>query len=191
MASLTKSRKTATYEELAEVPDNKVAEIVEGDLYVSPRQGPRHADASSGIVAALRGPFDRARGGPGGWRILVEPELHLRADVLVPDIAGWRRERLPHLPEEAYFPVAPDWVCEVVSPSTVALDRVTKQGVYAREGVSYAWLVDPIARTIEVLRLADGRWVILSTCAGAETVGLEPFDALEFELTLLWEVSDK
>lgn len=188
MAILTEKRKTATYEDLAEVPDNKVAEIVEGALYVSPRPGPRHADARSGIVAALRAPFDRARGGPGGWRILVEPELHLRGDVLVPDIAGWRRERLPHLPEEAYFSVAPDWICEVVSPSTAALDRVKKLGVYARDGVGYAWLVDPIARTIEVLRLADGRWVILSTCAGAETVRLEPFDALDLDLTLLWEV---
>jgi len=178
----------ATYEDLRAVPDDKVAEIVEGSLYVSPRPGPRHADASSGLIAALRGPFDRARGGPGGWRILVEPEVHLGADVLVPDVAGWRRERLPSLPDDAYFSVAPDWVCEVVSPSTAALDRTKKLAVYAREDVGHVWLVEPIARTIEVLRLNDGAWTAVGTCVGAGAARLEPFDALELELSLLWEV---
>ena len=107
--------------------------------------------------------------------------------MLVPDIAGWRRERLPDLPEQAYFSVAPDWVCEVVSPSTAALDRVKKLAVYAREKVSHAWLADPIAQTIEVLRLENGRWTIVSTCAGADVVRAEPFEAIELDLTLLWE----
>jgi Uma2 family endonuclease len=178
----------ATYEDLREVPDNQVAEIIEGRLYTSPRPGPRHAEAASGLTAALRGPFDRARGGPGGWRILFEPELHLAADVVVPDIAGWRRERLRELPEEAYFSVAPDWICEVLSASTAALDRVGKLGVYAREGVSHVWIVEPLARTIEVLGLENGRWSIVSSCAGTGVVRLEPFDAIELDLTLLWEL---
>ncbi len=169
------------------MPDHLVAEIVDGELYATPRPAPRHADASSALGGLLHGPFDRGRGGPGGWRILDEPELHLGRDVLVPDLAGWRRERLPALPEEAFFPVAPDWVCEVLSPRTAALDRVKKLTVYARERVSHAWLVDPIAQTLEVLRLENARWVIMVTCAGPELVRLPPFEEMEFDLGVLWE----
>lgn len=182
-----RERQPASYEDLLKVPDHLVAEIVDGDLYTSPRPAPRHAAASSGLGGALHGPFDRGRGGPGGWRILDEPGLHLGRDIVVPDIAGWRRERLPNLPEDAYFSLAPDWICEVVSPSTAALDRVKKLGVYARERVSHAWLVDPIAQTIEVLRLENGRWTIVSTCAGSDVVRIEPFDAIDLDLTLLWD----
>ena len=135
----------------------------------------------------MYGPFDRGRGGPGGWRILDEPELHLGHDILVPDVAGWRRERLPALPEEAYFTVAPDWICEVVSPSTAALDRVKKLAIYAREQVTHAWIVDPLAQTLEVLRLESGRWAIVATFVGAEVLRAEPFDALEWQLIDLWE----
>ena len=185
MAPPTKPR--ATYEDLVAVPDHLVAEIIDGELHTSPRPAPRHADASSGLVGALRGPFDRGRGGPGGWTILFEPELHLADDVLVPDVAGWRRERVPGLPEIASFPLAPDWICEVLSPVTAALDRVKKLAIYAREGVSHAWLVDSIARTVEVLRLESGRWVIAGTFGGAGVIHAEPFDAVELDLTLLWE----
>jgi Uma2 family endonuclease len=169
------------------VPDHRVAEILDGELYTWPRPAPRHADASSGLVAALRGPFDRGRGGPGGWRILFEPELHLGADVVVPDLAGWRRERLPALPEEAYVSVAPDWACEVVSPSTASTDRVTKLRIYAREAVGHVWLVDPIARTLEVLRLEPALWRVALTCADFALVHAEPFEAIELDLSLLWE----
>lgn len=169
------------------MPDTLVAEILDGELYMSPRPAPRHADASSGLGGALRGPFDRGRGGPGGWRILDEPELHLGNDVVVPDLAGWRRERMPRLPEEAYFPIAPDWICEVLSPSTAAMDRVKKLTIYAREDVPHAWFVDPLAQTLEVLRLEAGRWTIVSTWAGASIVRAEPFEALDLDLTLLWD----
>lgn len=187
MAQPDRARRPATYEDLLKVPDHLVAEILDGELHVSPRPAPRHADASSGLGGFLRGPFDRGRGGPGGWRILDEPELHLGHDVLVPDLAGWRRDRLPALPAEAYFSVAPDWVCEVVSPSTAAIDRVKKLTIYAREQVRHAWMVDPIARTLEVLRLENGRWMIVSTWSGMETVAAEPFEAIELDLSLLWE----
>ncbi len=113
--------------------------------------------------------------------ILNEPELHLAADVVVPALAGWRRERLPALPEEAYFSVAPDWVCEVLPPSTASMDLVKNLTIYAREQVRHAWLVDPLARTIEVLRLESGRWSIVSTFADLDVVRAEPFDAMELD----------
>jgi Uma2 family endonuclease len=181
------SARRATYDDLLKVPEHRVAEIVDGELYATPRPAPRHADASSGIGGVLRGPFDRGRGGPGGWRILFEPELHLGDDILVPDIAGWRRERLPAIPDDAYIVVVPDWICEVVSPSTAALDRVKKLAVYARDGVQHAWIVDPLAQTLEVLRLEHGRWTIVGTWEADASVSAEPFESLEWDLTLLWD----
>jgi Uma2 family endonuclease len=178
----------ATYEDLLTVPEHLVAEIVDGELHTSPRPSPRHAAASSGLGGALHGPFDRGRGGPGGWWILDEPELHLDRDVVVPDLAGWRRARLPRLPDESFFSLAPDWVCEVVSPATAAVDRVKKLGIYGRESVRHVWLVDPLAKILEVLRLEGRRWSIVATASGADTARFEPFDALELDLTLLWEV---
>ena len=172
------------------MPDNFVAEILEGELYATPRPAPRHADASTGLTAALRSAFDRGLGGPGGWRILSEPELHLAADIVVPDLAGWKRERLPALPEEAYFSLAPDWACEVLSPSTAAMDRVKKLTIYAREGLAHVWLADPLARTLEVLRLEHGRWTILTIFSGLSVVRAEPFDAIELDLSQLWEAPE-
>ena len=176
----------ATYEDLVKLPDHLVAEIVDGELHASPRPAPRHGVAHASAGAQLHQAFDSGRSGPGGWLILLEPELHLREDVLVPDIAGWRRSRMPTIPETAYFALAPDWICEILSPSTAALDRSNKLAVYAREGVKHAWLIDPIARTLEVLRLEDSRWVGLITHAGDGTVRVEPFDAIEFALDELW-----
>ena len=187
MAQPDRRRQPDSYEDLLKVPDHLIAEIVDGELYATPRPAPRHADVYSALGGVLHGPFDRGRGGPGGWRILDEPELHVGRDVLVPDLAGWRRERLPVLPEEAFFALAPDWICEVLSPSTAALDRVKKPRVYAREGVPFAWLIDPIAQTLEALRLENARWLIVSTCAGPDVVRMPPFDAIELDLALLWE----
>ena len=182
-----RAKRPATYDDLLKVPDQFVAEILDGELYTSPRPSPRHADASSGLGGALRGPFDRGRGGPGGWRILDEPEIHLAADVVVPDLAGWRRERLPSIPDEAFIAVAPDWICEVLSPSTVSIDRVKKLAIYARERVAHAWLIDPIARTVEILRLDTGGWLIVATFSDLDVVRAEPFEAIELDLSLLWD----
>jgi Uma2 family endonuclease len=176
----------ATYEDLMQVPDIMVAEIVDGELHVSPRPAPRHAHAASSLGGEIVLPYQRGRGGPGGWRILFEPELHFGRNVLVPDLAGWRLERMPLLPKASYFSLAPDWVCEVVSPSTASLDRVKKLTIYAREEVGHAWLVDPAARTLEVLRLEAGRWTILATHAGNDVVRAEPFTDIELELAALW-----
>jgi Uma2 family endonuclease len=176
----------ATYDDLVALPDNLVAEIVDGELHASPRPAAPHTVAASVIGGVLLPPFHTGHGGPGGWWILDEPELHLGPDVLVPDLAGWRRTSMPRRPQTAYFPLAPDCVCEVTSPSTAMLDRARKLAIYAREGVAHAWLVDPLAQTLEVLRLEDGRWTILATHAGPEVVRAEPFDEIELDLGALW-----
>ena len=184
----------ATYADLEAVPPPQVAELVRGVLHTFPRPAPRHAEASSNLGAELYGPFRRGRGGPGGWRILDEPELHFpdptdpgEIDAVVPDIAGWGVERMPELPEEAYFTLAPDWICEVLSPSTATFDREEKMPLYAREGVRHAWLVDPIARTLEVFVLgAEGRWTRAGIHRDDARVRAEPFDAIELDLRVLW-----
>ena len=180
-------QRPATYEDLCRVPDHLIAQIVQGQLITLPRPAPKHARASSSLGEELVGPFDKGRGGgPGGWWILDEPELHLGEDILVPDIAGWRRERMPTLPESPYFELPPDWVCEVLSPSTARLDRVDKLPVYAHNGVPHAWLVDPDARTLEVLALHEGHWLVLKAYKDDEAICAEPFDAITFSLAALW-----
>jgi len=180
------AEKPATYEDLLAVPENLVAEILSGRLYTSPRPAPRHARASSSLGVEVGAPYDRGRGGPGGWWILDEPELHLGDDVLVPDLAGWRRERMPELPETAWFELPPDWICEILSPSTARLDRAQKMPIYARHGVAHLWLIDPDIRTLEAYELREGKWVLLKTLAEDATVSLPPFDATEFPLSALW-----
>jgi Uma2 family endonuclease len=175
------------WQRLCELPGNQVGEIVDGELHASPRPAAAHSRAASKLGGQLDGPFDRGVGGPGGWIILDEPELHLAGDVLVPDLAGWRRERLPFLGEDmAAFELAPDWICEVLSPSTSSLDRVRKMPVYAREDVRWAWLLDPIQRTLEVFELQDGRWQVVRTWEGDAKVRAVPFDAIELDLSSLW-----
>jgi Uma2 family endonuclease len=180
-------KKTPVYEQFLAVPDNKVAEIVRGRLVTHPRPASLHAAAASALGGELFGPFRRGRGGPGGWIILDEPELHLGADILVPDIGGWRRERMPQMPHTAAFEIAPDWICEVLSPSTEAMDRADKLPIYAEHGVSHAWLIDPLTRTLEVFRLEGGRWMFLATHRDDALIHAEPFDAIELELGVLWE----
>jgi Uma2 family endonuclease len=180
------AKKPATYEDLVRVPEPLVAEIVDGELYASPRPAIPHALAASALGVEIGGPFQRGRGGPGGWWILDEPELHLGGDVVVPDLAGWRRDRLPTLPKEAAFELAPDWICEVLSPATARLDRARKLPAYARENVRYAWLIDPTARTVEVLALDQGSWKLVLACGDDDLVRLPPFDAIELDVLALW-----
>jgi Uma2 family endonuclease len=184
------AKRRATYADLERVSDHMVAEIVDGDLYATPRPSVAHTIATSGLASDLGGPFDRGRGGPGGWWILAEPELHLGDDIVVPDLAGWRRTRLPELPGGAFLAVAPNWVCETVSPSTERLDRGKKLPIYARESVEHVWLVNPLAETLEAYRLEQGRWLLLNTHAGDVSARIEPFDAIELELWRLWGRSE-
>ena len=176
----------ATYEDLLAVPDHQVAEILGGELYVSPRPAHPHARAAPKLVADLAGPFDRGRGGPGGWWFLIEPELHFGDDVVGPDLAGWRRERMPTAPSAPFFTLAPAWACEVVSPSTQQIDRRRKLPIYAHAGVGHLWLVDPLARTLEVYRRSAEGWLLVATHAAGEKVKAEPFDAVELDLAALW-----
>jgi Uma2 family endonuclease len=186
MAIPKPTRRPATYDDLRRVPPHRVAEIVDGDLYTSPRPALRHAQAEIAVATELKGPFDRGRGGPGGWIILVEPELHLVGQVMVPDVAGWRRERLPEIPDVPAIDLAPDWVCEVLSPSTESIDRSLKMPRYAESGVAHAWLVDPVARTLEVYRLERGGYHLAARFEGDGPVRPPPFEALDFDLSALW-----
>ena len=187
MGDPSRARRTATYADLLALPSHVVGELVDGELHVAPRPAPRHADATAGLIAEIRPKYRGRRGGPGGWWILVEPESHLDADVLVPDLAAWRRDRLPTLPDTAFFTLPSVWVCEVLSPSTRRLDRLKKLPIYARAGVRHCWLVDPEQRTLEVLRLEAGRWVILASHADSTIVQAEPFDAEAIDLSALWD----
>lgn len=180
------ARRRATYEDLLAAPADRVAEIIDGDLRLFPRPALPHAAAASALGEELGPPFKRGRGGPGGWILVDEPELHLGSDVLVPDLAGWRRDRLPVLPAEPFIKLAPDWVCEVLSASTAKTDRADKLPIFARESVGHAWLVDPMQRTLEVLRLEASHWVLLGVFKDDALVRAEPFDAFELHLGTLW-----
>jgi Uma2 family endonuclease len=180
----------ATYEDILRLSENLVGEIVNGDLVVSPRPAPAHARASSSLTIGIGGPFDHGRGGPGGWVILDEPELHLGSHVLVPDLAGWRRERMPTLPTTAWFELPPDWICEVLSVSTAIVDRTQKQEIYRRQGIPWMWFVDPAARTIEALSNAENGWVVVGSFGGSTEVRIPPFDAVAIDIGTLWDVGD-
>ncbi|HEY3351629.1 MAG TPA: Uma2 family endonuclease [Polyangia bacterium] len=171
------------------VPEPLIAEILDGELIQSPRPGLRHATSASVLGAQLLASFHGPAGGPGvpgGWWILFEPELHLHGDVAVPDLAGWRHERMPVIPDVAFVELPPDWVCEVVSPRREEVDRVRKMPMYARERVQHLWLVNPVERTLEVYGLEAGRWVVVSAHAGDERVRAAPFTAVELDMARWW-----
>ncbi len=181
-------RRRATYEDLLAVPDHLVAEIIAGELHTTPRPAAPHTSAASFIGQDL-GPFSRRPGGPsgpGGWWILDEPELHLAGDIVVPDLAGWRQERMPAIPNVAFFEIVPDWACEVISPTTGRLDRIQKMPLYARVGVGYLWLVNPLDRTLEIYRRSGTRWEVVETLGGNTTARAEPFADIEIDLSRWW-----
>ncbi|NMO15581.1 Uma2 family endonuclease [Pyxidicoccus fallax] len=180
------TKRPATYEDLLALPEHMVGQIIDGELIAMPRPASRHGVAYTSLLTAVNGAFGEGEGGAGGWWIIGEPELHLGKDVLVPDLAGWRIERMPEVPDVPYFTLAPDWVCEVLSPSTETLDRKRKREIYAREGVGHVWLVDPAERVLEVYQWRDGRWTERGRYSGKARVRAEPFDALELRLGALW-----
>ena len=177
----------ATYQDVLDAPEHLVAELIGGTLYTHPRPTPRHATAGARLIGRLGPPFDDGNGGPGGWRILYEPELHPDAEVLVPDLAGWRRERMPTLPDSAYFTLAPDWICEILSPSTRKVDLVRKRPIYAHAGIPHLWLIDPIEQILEAFALGDGRWQVIAAVEDDEAVNIAPFEAITFRLGDLWD----
>jgi hypothetical protein len=180
------ARRPANYDDLVALGDGVIGEIIAGELHASPRPAGRHAVAGAALGGTLVPPFHFGDGGPGGWWILFEPEIHLGNDVLVPDFGGWRRERMPNPPQDAFIDLRPDWVCEILSPSTARLDRIRKLPAYAAASVPHVWLIDPAAKTLEVLRLESGRWLVVGLHAGDDVVRAEPFDAIEVRLGRLW-----
>ena len=180
-------RKMATYEDLRKIPESQIGELIDGELYTSPRPSAKHAVATTRLISTIEGPFSSGKGGgPGGWWILVEPELHLDRNVYVPDLAGWKKGRMPEIPDVDHFEMVPDWICEVLSPSNARLDRTKKVPKYAEVGVNYLWLIDPIATTLEVFRLEKKRWVLFQTFSQDDKIRAEPFEAMEFNLSTLW-----
>ena len=176
----------ATYADLEAVPANLVAEILFGTLVTHPRPMLRHGVAASVLGMELGSPFQRRRGGPGGWVFIDEPQLHFGPHVTVPDIAAWRLERMPRIPTTVGITTPPDWLCEVLSPSTAKYDRGDKFRIYATYGVKHAWLVDPVLRTLEAYELRDGKWLLLDVKKDNDDIALPPFDAVTWPLDALW-----
>ena len=194
---MTRSTRRATYQDVLDAPAHRVAEIVDGTLHLSPRPAPLQALANGRLNRTLAAPFGRARGGSdtsrardpspdSDWWIIREPELRLGEDIVVPDWVGWRRERMPALPETAYVTLAPDWVCEIVSDSARRHDLHGKRPIYARESVAHLWLVDPTDRTLEAFELREGEWVLIASAKDDDPISIRPFDAITFSLGDLW-----
>lgn len=180
----------ATYADIEALPPGVVGEIIDGVLYTQPRPAGPHSAAASDLGAELKVRFGRRTSGPstpGGWIILDEPELHLADQVLVPDIAGWRRSTMADVPQSHRFTTPPDWVCEVLSPSTAGKDRIRKLPLYARHKVGHAWLVDPLQHSLEVFRRHELGWLLVGTYEDEAAVSAEPFEDVEIELRHLWD----
>lgn len=176
------------YELLEALPEGLTGEILNGQLHTQPRPSWAHGRASDRLNRSIGRSFDDALDGPGGWWIVAEPEVHFVRDraVAVPDLAGWRRQRMPNPPEGHRVEVVPDWICEIMSPSTASKDREIKMPLYAHYGVQYAWLVDPKARTLEAYQLEGGAWREIGRFTGADQVAVPPFEALTLDLSGLW-----
>lgn len=182
------AKKLTLYDELVMLPERLTGEILNGQLHAQPRPAGPHGLAESSLGAELLIPFQKGRGGPGGWWIIIEPEIHFIRDieVAVPDIAGWKRTRMPEIPEGHRFEIVPDWVCEVLSPSTASKDREIKMPIYAHYGVPYAWIIDPIKKTLEVFELKSGQWEDTGRFEGDAKISVPPFDAVTILLSDLW-----
>ena len=183
-------QRSATYADLEAVPAHLVAELLFGSLVTHPRPSGLHGAAALSLGAELVGPFQKGRGGgPGGWVFIVEPELHLGPHVVVPDLAGWRVERLPHHPKTPFIETVPDWVCELLSPSTENIDRGPKRRIYATYAVPHMWLIDPVGRRLEAYELRDAHWFLHETYDGDDEVRAPPFSAVPFSLSALWPLA--
>ncbi len=174
------------YRQLETLPETQVGEILGGEVFASPRPASPHVNVIFELGGLLRGPFRHGLGGPGGWWIFPEPEVHLGAEVLVPDLAGWRRERLPETPRVAAFTVAPDWVCEVLSPRSARRDQVIKRAIYGENKVSFLWFIDPVRHVLEVLTLTDEGWLVDAIFTDDDEARAKPFDAVALPLATLW-----
>ena len=181
-------RRLATWDDLVRTPDDgRVYEVFDGEIEASPRPSPEHGRTQAVLSGKIGGPYDHDIGGPGGWWILIEPDVMLeRHQIVVPDVVGWKRVRLPDLTAERPIATVPDWICEVISPSDRGRDRVRKADLYLRVGVPYYWIIDPGDRTLEAFEANAGRWVRLGAWTDGDTPRIAPFDAIEFDVAGLF-----
>lgn len=186
MNTQARPARPATYQDIIDAPPHMVAEIANGRLHLHPRPAMRHARASFSMAGRLDAPFQRGDGGPGGWRFTYAPELHLGPDVLVPDLAGWRRERMPTFPDTAAIDLAPDWICEILSPGTRRFDLTEKRDLYRRSAVAHLWFLDPEARTLEAFTLTAAAWTLTAAFQDGDDIRAAPFEAMVFPLNALW-----
>jgi Uma2 family endonuclease len=181
------AKKSTVYEDLFDIAENMTGEIVNGELLVTPRPSRKHTVVTSRLGYEIGPAYDFGRGGgPGGWVIIAEPEIALGENILVPDLAGWKKERFPIEEPHNWISVTPDWVCEILSPATAQVDRTEKMPIYAQHRVLHAWLIDPILKTLEVFRFESGRWIVLGAYAKSAKVHAEPFSEIELDLGILW-----
>jgi len=180
------AKKEGTYEDLYALPENMTGEIIDGELIATPRPSQKHIYTTSRLDKEIGPPYEIGRGGPGGWIILVEPEIGFGKNILVPDLAGWKRERFSVDESHNWIAIAPDWACEVLSPSTARNDRMKKMRIYARHEVAFAWLIEPTLKMLEAYRLEGGRWLLLDIYAENDKVRIEPFQDIEIDLGGLW-----
>ncbi len=180
------AEKKAVYADLQYIPENTTGQILNGELVVTPRPATNHSLAGIALSGKLVPPYHFGKGGPGGWVILYENEIMLGENLVVPDFSGWRKVRFPGLPDVNWISVPPDWVCEILSPSTARLDRVQKMPIYARHGVQFIWLIDPFSKTLEVFGLDAGKWVMLAAFGENDKVRAEPFVEIEIDLGDFW-----
>lgn len=176
------------YEQLEVLPEGLAGEIIDGEIHTIPRPTGKHGESTSVLGMDIGSAYHRGRGGPGGWWILDEPEVHfiLDSEVCIPDLAGWQRERMPNIPDGHKFTIFPDWICEVFSPATKSKDREIKMPLYARHGVQYIWLVDPVAKSLEAYKLNNSQWQMLGIYRDDDKVCVEPFNAISINLIDLW-----
>jgi Uma2 family endonuclease len=184
-------KRRATYQDVLQAPEHMIAEVIDGELHLMPRPKRRHLRTASGLGAFLFSAFEAGVNGPGGWTIIDEPELHLGGadpDILVPDLGGWREGRLEDDADtdEPFITVAPDWVCEILSPGTLRVDRMKKVPIYARERVPHVWLVDPREKTVEVFLLGETRYTLVGTFGGDDALVAPPFEAAPIPPRFLW-----
>jgi Uma2 family endonuclease len=181
------ARRRARYEDLLALPAEVRAEILDGEISTLPAPRPRHSKPEGAIRRFVGGPFDDddGFGGPGGCWIFVEVDVQLGEDVVRPDLSGWRRSRLPQ-PDSRPIAIVPDWICEVLSESNEAHDRVTKRKLYAQHGVSHYWIVDPMARTVEALSLEGGHWVDAGSFDETALARIAPFEEIELPIGRLF-----
>jgi len=177
-------RKLATWDDLlATLDDGRTYEIIAGLMEALPRPRPGHGNAQALLSGEIVRPFQRGRGGPGGWWIIIEPDVELTTnDIIVPDLAGWKRDKVPEFPHDRPIRFVPDWICEVLSPTNQKRDRVVKANLYLTCGVMYYWILDVQERTLEAYSAKEGSWVRLGAWTDGDTSRIPPFDAIELEV---------